>query len=133
MPGDWGERKRSGRLPGEPELVPHFPVQALSRVQVVRHADGTFGEKPVACPHKRRYRRGSRLVCMVCHASGMDHLGVMARSAATDPKPEQAPEPATPPELTRKEKRALQRDYKIREKELSPVERDYLRGLGVDL
>lgn len=133
MSDDWNERTIRRRIPGEPELVPHFTITALSRALVVRHADGTFSEKPVPCPHKGKYKRGSRLVCMECYKSGMDHLGIMARDPATEPKPEPATEPAKPPKLTRKELRALRRDNHIVASRLTPQEREHLKQLGLNL
>jgi hypothetical protein len=126
-------RERRRRLPGEPDLTPHFPIAAFSRVQIEHDGQGGWRETPVRCPHKRRYRKGTPFVCMVCHKSGMDHLGALQRHARSDPKPEQAPEAKPAKPLTRKELRALRRDYKLREATLTSQERDYLKGLGVAL
>lgn len=49
----------------EPQLVPLFPI-------------GHF--VPASrCPHTGTIRRGSCLCCMVCHKSGLDHLGAFQR------------------------------------------------------
>lgn len=85
----------------EPQLVPLFPIPAFSPES--------------QCPHASRgIRRGSRLCCMVCHKSGLDHLGAFQRSPvdkddegrkkASDKAKSKAR--ANEPKLTRKEKRA---------------------------
>jgi hypothetical protein len=84
----------------EPQLVPLFPI-------------GHF--VPASwCPHGAPIRRGSCLCCMVCHKSGLDHLGAFQR-----PPPDKEEERkrkdrekaskkarAREPKLTRKERRA---------------------------
>ena len=87
------------RLPAKPrppDLVPLFPVPALSRRS--------------ECAHHGPIRRGSVLCCMVCYQSGMDHHSAFQRSPATDPKPDRKPKPYRParpgaPE-TRRQRRA---------------------------
>lgn len=50
--------------------------------------------------------KGSLCTCAVCHKSGVDHLPIMKRDPATDPKPEsKATTPAAAEPKTRKEKR----------------------------
>lgn len=70
---------------------------------------------------------------MACHRSGLDHLRVLMRSAITDPKPEPKPEPARPKKLTRREKRALARDWTPRAASLTAEERRFLKQHGVVL
>jgi hypothetical protein len=73
---------------------------------------------------------------MVCHRSGKDHLKALQRSPAADPKPEPKYIPPVDPKprpLTRKEKRSLKGDYRLRESTLSPDDRTFLRQHGVDL
>lgn len=48
-----------------PDFVPLFPINAF--------------EPTSRCPHHGRIRRGSRLVCMCCHQSGLDHLPLPGR------------------------------------------------------
>jgi hypothetical protein len=110
---------RRQRIPGEPDLVPLFPILYLTP-----RSD---------CPHGGPLRPGTRLTCMVCSRSGLDHLAALRRSPATDPKPEPKPEPPAPKKLTRKELRALQREWRPREATLSPEERSYLVAHGVAL
>ncbi|MDE2100510.1 MAG: hypothetical protein KGL39_24920 [Patescibacteria group bacterium] len=72
-----------------PKLVPMFPLDSL-----------TPSSK---CPHRRKIRKGSRLVCMICHESGLDGHKALKRHPRTDP----APEPKEKPKKkTRKEQRA---------------------------
>lgn len=78
-----------------PRLEPLFPIPA-------------FG-KDAMCPHKRKIRRGSIFVCMVCHESGLDHLAILKRDSRTDPKPEAAVETKPGAKQTRKQKRAKAR------------------------
>jgi len=71
------------RKPRPPTATPLFPVVPFD---------------PLApCPHHGPIRRGSHLCCMVCHQSGKDHLAVLQRTAATDPKPERKPAPPDRP------------------------------------
>jgi hypothetical protein len=107
------------RLPGEPDLEPLFPILYLTPRSI--------------CPHRGPLRRGTRFVCVVCYQSGMDYLPALRRNVVTDPKPEPKPEPEQPPTLTRREKRALQRDWRTREATLTTDERAYLKALGVAL
>jgi hypothetical protein len=73
------------------EMVPMFPIKALDDQSV--------------CPHNGPIARGSRFVCMICHASGMDAHPALRRDAATEPKPEAKPERTTI-KLSRRQKRA---------------------------
>lgn len=41
-----------------------------------------------ACPHRDPIKPGSRLCCMVCHASGMDDHPGLRRDPSADPSPE---------------------------------------------
>jgi hypothetical protein len=69
---------RSGRLDDIGfRLIPLLPVGALTPQS--------------ACPHHDSIERGSRLCCMVCHASGMDDHPGLRREPLTDPSPEPAP------------------------------------------
>lgn len=61
-------------------LMPLFPIMALTPQS--------------ACPHHDSIERGSRLCCMVCHASGMDDHPGLRRDPLIDPSPEPAPAPA---------------------------------------
>jgi hypothetical protein len=107
------------RLPGEPDLVPLFPILYLTPKS--------------ACPHRGPLRHGTQFVCVICSRSGLDHLPALRRSPATEPKPEPKPEPKAAPKLTRREIRALKREWSPREAMLTPEERGYLRDHGVVL
>ena len=99
------------------ELMPHFPI------------GGFFPHSK--CPHKQTYERGSNLVCMVCHKSGQDHRRGVKRPRVLPPanrKPK--PEPI-PNQLTRAEKREMQRTYAG--KELTADERAWLTAHGVEV
>jgi hypothetical protein len=74
-----------------PTLVPIFPVVAYDPSSV--------------CPHHGPIARESRLVCMICHQSGVDHYAVFDRDPATDPKPEKKPAPKTAGRETRRQRR----------------------------
>lgn len=91
----------------EPILEPLFPIASF-----------TPGSR---CPHKKRIRRGSAFVCMVCHQSGKDHLplpglkvGSKLRDDYTsDPIPTVYTAPLDPKaKPTRKQKRAMERAAK---------------------
>lgn len=110
---------RRRRLPGEPDLTPLFPIVYLTPKS--------------KCPHKGPLRRGTQFVCMVCYRSGLDHLPALARRPATDPKPEGKPPPKAERKLTRKEIRALRREWQPRAAELAPEELGYLAAQGVVL
>ena len=73
---------KSGRLDDVGfRLIPLFPI-------------GAFIPQST-CPHHDSIGRGSRLCCMVCHASGMDeHPGLRGATRLTDPLPEPKPAPA---------------------------------------
>ncbi len=86
------------RKPDEPPLVPLFPIVALT--------------PDAPCPHHGPLPRGTVLVCMICHRSGLDNRPALRRDPATDPKPEPKPEASKPKKLTRKERRELQRRYR---------------------
>lgn len=58
-------------------LIPLFPI-------------GGFTPQS-ACPHHDSIERGSRLCCMVCHASGMDDHPGLQRDPQSDPSPEPRP------------------------------------------
>jgi hypothetical protein len=75
----------------EPRLEPLFPVLHF------------VPESP--CPHYGTIRRGSSLVCMVCHKSGLDHLGILQRPAEKK-KAKAKARPKAEPKLTRKQRRA---------------------------
>ena len=57
--------------------------------------------------------KGSLCTCSVCHKSGVDHLPIMKRDPATDPKPE--PKAPAPPDedasKSRKQKRGVTYAY----------------------
>lgn len=73
-----------------PTLHPLSPITALTPLS--------------ECPHHGPIRRGSHLVCMVCHQSGLDHLALFRRHPSdTKPDPKPAAKPA--PKRTRKERR----------------------------
>jgi hypothetical protein len=72
-------------------------------------------------------------VCVVCSRSGLDYLPALQRRPATDPKPESKPPPPEPRKLTRREIRALQREWRPREATLTADERKHLEALGVVL
>ena len=55
-------------------LMPLFPIGAFTPQS--------------ACPHHDSLEQGSRLCCMVCHASGMDDHPGLQRDPLTDPSPE---------------------------------------------
>lgn len=61
-------------------LIPLFPI-------------GAFTPRS-ECPHRDTLERGSKLCCMVCHASGMDDHPGLRRDPQTDPSPEPRPAPA---------------------------------------
>lgn len=61
-------------------LIPLFPI-------------GAFTPRS-ECPHHDTLERGSKLCCMVCHASGMDDHPGLRRDPQTDPSPEPQPAPA---------------------------------------
>ena len=61
-------------------LIPLFPI-------------GAFTPR-AECPHRDTLERGSKLCCMVCHASGMDDHPGLRRDPQTDPSPEPQPAPA---------------------------------------
>lgn len=83
-------------------LIPLFPI-------------GSFTPQS-ACSHGASIQRGSKLCCMVCHASGMDDHPGLQRDTETDPSPEPQPAPpaaAAPREFrerkeTRKQRRRRQ-------------------------
>ena len=58
-------------------LMPLFPIGAFTPQS--------------ACPHHDSIEQGSRLCCMVCHASGMDDHPGLQRDPLTDPSPEPMP------------------------------------------
>jgi hypothetical protein len=60
-------------------LTPLFPI-------------GSFTPQS-ACPHHSTIKSGSKLCCMVCHASGMDDHPGLRRDSQTDPSPEPQPNP----------------------------------------
>lgn len=66
---DYDERPKH-----DPRVTPHFPCDSFT----------PFSK----CPHKRKYKNGVRLACMVCNKSGVDHFRVLKRDPRTDPKPE---------------------------------------------
>lgn len=75
------EDLKSGRLDdARLRLIPLFPVTAFTPRST--------------CPHHDTIERGSRLCCMVCHASGMDDHPGFRHDAKTDPSPEPTPAPA---------------------------------------
>jgi hypothetical protein len=76
------EDLKPGRT-GDPgfRLIPLFPIGAFTP------------ETP--CPHHGSIGRGSRLCCMVCHASGMDDHPGLRRDPEADPAPEPEPAPAS--------------------------------------
>lgn len=61
-------------------LIPLFPIGAFT--------------PQATCSHRDSIEKGSRLCCMVCHASGMDDHPGLQRDPKTDPSPE--PQPALP-------------------------------------
>jgi hypothetical protein len=94
---------KSGRLDGvEVRLIPLFPIGAFTPQST--------------CPHHDSIERGSRLCCMVCHASGMDDHPGIRHDPKTDPSPEPVPAPTTDalpgrsrkPKETRKQRRRRQ-------------------------
>lgn len=72
---------KSGR-PDEPgfRLLPLFPIGAFTPQS--------------ACSHRDPMEPGSRLCCMVCHASGMDDHPGLRRDSQSDPSPEPEPVPS---------------------------------------
>jgi hypothetical protein len=76
------EDLKPGRT-GDPgfRLIPLFPIGAFT--------------PQTPCPHHGSIGRGSRLCCMVCHASGMDDHPGLRRDPEADPAPEPAPAPAS--------------------------------------
>jgi hypothetical protein len=92
---------KSGRLDGvEFRLIPLFPIGAFTPQSI--------------CSHHDSIERGSRLCCMVCHASGMDDHPGLQRSPETEPSPEPVPAPTADvsrpgrsrkPKATRKQRR----------------------------
>ena len=93
---DDDDGKRNGKR-GPPKLEPLFPVGAFTPLSV--------------CPHRRRLPRGSRLVCMVCHKSGVDGHPALQRDPMTDPKREPIAKPIVAPlathVLNRRQRRLL--------------------------
>ena len=77
-----------------PVLVPAFPM------------DSFWPQSP-----PRVIRRGSHLICMVSHISGIEEHPIFYRDPRTDPRPEPKPKPPRPvvprTKKTRREKRLL--------------------------
>lgn len=67
----------------------------------VASLEPTFGVRSFTpesgCPHYGPIPMVSKLVCMVCHATGFDHHPLMKRTLASDPLPEPEPEDYQPP------------------------------------
>lgn len=88
---------REGRAPSQardPRMALLLPVGPLTPAS--------------PCPHSGPIPRGERVVCLVCHASGLDGVHpALVRNPRTDPKPERkvAEKPAAEP--TRRQKRAM--------------------------
>jgi hypothetical protein len=96
----------------EPRLVPLFPIGSFDRQRTRRDHRNEDGRSlivessvPSPCGHKGRIRKGSRLVCMVCHQSGLDHRKALQRNPATDPKPDKKPAPPKAKQLTSETRR----------------------------
>ena len=62
-------------------LTPLFPIGAFTPQS--------------SCPHHKSLKPGTRLCCMVCHASGMDDHPGLRSDRQVDPSPEPEPEPAS--------------------------------------
>lgn len=101
--------RKDGSAPVEgPNLVPMYGASmeplTLLKCQSVHPCKGCRGSGYVVghpCPPCNgtgigKIRKGSMLYCEVCSKSGMDHLPIMKRDPATDPKPE-SKAPATAP------------------------------------
>ncbi len=101
---------RGGERPSEPAsaLPPAVPPGYRGRILIPLFPLDSFTPTSV-CPHHGLIRRGSSLVCMVCHASGLDFLPWLQRDSRSDPRPER--KRYTPPFVrgrkeTRRERRA---------------------------
>jgi len=101
------------RKPGDPPLVPLFPIDLLTP------------RSP--CPHHGPIPNGTVLCCMVCHRSGVDTRPALKRDPRTDPKPEPKTEVKPPAKLTRRERRSLAKMY-ARE----PDAREFLEAHAIE-
>jgi hypothetical protein len=86
-------RKREAAAHKEaPKLRPLFPVGPFTPTST--------------CPHHGPIKKGSVLICMVCHQSGMDRHPALHLDRAAMPKPEPRPPAPQQPKKTRRERRA---------------------------